>query len=119
MAHHVPTTVLFGGANSRHVCRNITTIESLENTRYIHTQHRPSNQKLNAFDLGTRANWNQVMGPDRLKWFIPVMNSMGNGLSFPVSEDVKMALRGMSVEEEDEDEVVFRRGEEGRWMLHD
>jgi hypothetical protein len=118
MAHHVPTTVLFGGANSRHVCRNITTIESLENTRYIHTQHRPSNQKLNAFDLGTRANWNQVMGPDRLKWFIPVMNSMGNGLSFPVSEDVKMALRGMSVEDEEDDEGVLR-GEEGRWMLHD
>jgi hypothetical protein len=91
----------------------------LESTRYIHTAHRPSNQKLNAFDLGVRANWEQVMGPDRLKWFVPVMNSMGNGLSFPVSEDVKRALRGMAVEEEDEDDVVFRRGEEGRWMLHD
>ena len=55
------------------------------------------------------------MGPDPAKWFIPVLNSPGTGLSFPVSEDVKRALRGLS---EDEDEV-FRRNDEGRWMVHD
>jgi hypothetical protein len=59
------------------------------------------------------------MGPEPMKWFIPVLNSMGNGLSFPLSEDVKRVLRGMPREEEEGDDVVFRRNEEGRWMSHD
>lgn len=80
------------------------------------------------------------MGPSRLKWFLPICNSIGNGLSFPVSEDVRGILRGMrgdlgrfergmengeyggSVDddEDDEDERVYRRdGPGGRWMVHD
>ena len=89
-----------------HVFRNVTTIEALEKTRYIHTfpsnnnnnQHRrrrSSNDATNAFDIGKRQNWEQVMGPSPLKWFIPIQNSIGNGLAFPVNEDVRGILRGM------------------------
>jgi len=72
------------------------------------------------------------MGEQPLLWFVPVLNSLGNGLAFPVSEDVRGVLRGMGrgggglggvveeeEEEEDEDERVYRRDGEGRWMMHD
>jgi hypothetical protein len=62
------------------------------------------------------------MGPVRSRWFVPVMNSVGDGLSFPVNEGVKRMLwemrsQGEAVEEEDD--RVFRRDESGRWMVHD
>ena len=83
------------------------------------------------------------MGERPLSWFLPVTNSLGNGLAFPVSEDVRGILRGMrsrwgSVagmesavggesagettsddEGEEEEERVYRRDGDGRWMMHD
>ena len=70
------------------------------------------------------------MGEVSLYWLFPVMNSLGNGLAFPINEDVRGILRGMRgnmgrmdsavVEEsDDEDERVYRRDEDGRWMMHD
>jgi len=70
------------------------------------------------------------MGPSQVKWFVPVLNSVGNGLSFPISEDVWRALRGLHAEEEhgdsdygdgreDDEDRMFRRDESGRWMVHD
>ena len=131
-----------------HICRNITTIEALEKTRYVHTfpsnnynhnqyrRRRSSNDATNAFDIGKRQNWEQVMGPSLLKWFLPIQNSIGNGLAFPVSEDVRGILRGMRndlgamengtsavIEEDEEDEEdtrEYRRDAvSGRWMIHD
>jgi hypothetical protein len=122
---------------ARHVCQNVTTIEALEKTRYIHTfpprhpRRRSSNDAMNAFDIGTRQNWEQVMGEDPLRWFLPIQNSVGNGLAFPVSEDVRGILRGMrsdlnrversAVEDDDEeDSREWRRdGPGGKWLRHD
>lgn len=76
------------------------------------------------------------MGEEPLKWFIPVRNSLGNGLAFPIRGDVREILRGMRrdngleiegsaiVDDDDddneEDTKVYRRdGPGGRWMMHD
>jgi hypothetical protein len=65
------------------------------------------------------------MGPTPLLWFLPVPNSLGTGLSFPVREDVRGMLSGLTrgeeeVVEEDEDmERVYRRNGDGNWMMHD
>jgi hypothetical protein len=69
------------------------------------------------------------MGEDPLKWFLPILNSQGDGLAFPVSEDVRGILRGMRsdlgrvdghvVDEDEEDTREYRRDESGRWMMHD
>jgi hypothetical protein len=119
----------------RHVLNNTTTIEALEKTRYIHNlphhhpRRRSSNDTPNVFDIGKRQNWIQVMGPSRAKWFLPFQNSLGTGLAFPVSEDVRGILRGMrsdlgrgesgSAVEDEEDERVWRRDGQGGWMMHD
>ena len=141
MAHHVLSSLFF--LTYSHVFRNVTTIEALEKTRYIHTfpsnehrRRRSSNDARNAFDVGKRQNWEQVMGPSPIKWFIPIQNSVGNGLAFPVNEDVQGILRGMRsnlgammneesavMEDEDPDEEdtrEYRRdAASGRWMMHD
>ena len=58
------------------------------------------------------------MGEVPLYWFLPVTNSPGSGLAFPVSEDVRGILRGMrgnlgrmesAIGEEGSDEEVRRR----------
>jgi len=74
------------------------------------------------------------MGERSLYWFLPVTNSVGDGLAFPVSEDVRGILRGMRgnlgrmevggsvVDDDDEEEEegrVYRRDGEGRWLMHD
>ena len=65
------------------------------------------------------------MGPEPLKWFLPIRNSIGNGLAFPVNEDVRGILRGMrrregpeSAVDEEEENREYRRGPDGRWMMH-
>lgn len=134
MAHHVPLPDLIP-TNCSHVCQNVTTIEALEKTRYVHsfpTSHhgrRSSDDSHNAFDIGRRGNWDQVMGSEPLKWFLPIRNSMGNGLAFPVNEDVRRILRGMMARgegvvlenavDDDEDGEWRREGPGGKWMRHD
>jgi hypothetical protein len=67
------------------------------------------------------------MGDKPLKWFLPILNSQGDGLAFPVSEDVRGILRGMRNDlawgdnqaVEDDDDREYRRDENGRWMMHD
>ena len=73
------------------------------------------------------------MGEDPLKWFLPIQNSVGNGLAFPVNDNVRGILRGMRsdlgrmetstavVDEDDEEDTrEYRRdGQGGRWMSHD
>jgi hypothetical protein len=144
MAHHVLSFLLF--LTYSHLIRNVTTIEALEKTRYIHTfpsnnnnyqyrRRRSSNDATNAFDIGKRQNWEQVMGPSPLKWFIPIQNSIGNGLAFPINEDVRGILRGMRSDlgsmvnggsalmdddADEEDTREYRRDAvSGRWMMHD
>ncbi|KAJ1929516.1 palmitoyltransferase for Vac8p [Tieghemiomyces parasiticus] len=39
----------------------------------------------NLFDLGVRRNFVEVMGPRWQLWLLPIMNSRGNGHSFPIN----------------------------------
>jgi hypothetical protein len=114
---------LSNSTNKSQILQNITTIEAMEKTRYTFNSPRPSSDdKINPFNIGKRQNWNQVMGPSPLKWFLPFQNSIGNGLAFPVSEDIRGLLQGMRRDLDEngiEDEMVWTRDESGRWMRHD
>lgn len=69
------------------------------------------------------------MGTDPWKWFLPICNSRGNGIAFPVNEDVRRILRGMRSDLsriegngtvfDEEEERVYRRDQNGNWMMHD
>ena len=76
----------FGGMHVSMIVANKTTIESWERHRYrVGPLHRK--QYVNIFHLGSwRQNWNQVMGPDVRYWFIPIGNSIGNGMTFEVNQ---------------------------------
>jgi len=138
MAYHVLPNPLHSNTKYSHVCQNVTTIEALEKTRYVHTfpssssrrpTRRSSNDQINVFNVGTRQNWEQVMGTDPWKWFLPICNSLGNGIAFPVNEDVRRILRGMRSDLsrmegngtvfDEEEERVYRRDQNGNWMMHD
>ena len=62
------------------VFNNCTTIETLD----------PEFEKKNKFNLSLKENWEQVMGSDKLFWFIPFINDSGypkgDGLTWPVNE---------------------------------
>ena len=62
------------------VFKNCTTIETLD----------PEFEKKNKFNLSLKENWEQVMGSDKLFWFIPFINDSGypkgDGLTWPVNE---------------------------------
>ncbi|XP_013387524.1 palmitoyltransferase ZDHHC15 isoform X1 [Lingula anatina] len=45
----------------------------------------------NGFSLGKRANFQEIFGDDRKKWFLPVFTSLGDGLSFPTRVDANVA----------------------------
>jgi len=68
------------------------------------------------------------MGEDPLKWFLPIFNSLDDGVAFPVSEDVRGILLAMrndlgrgegAMDENDEDTKEYRHDESGRCMMHD
>ncbi len=78
---------------------NKTTIESFERHRYRNVHHAPNyrgysgrRDYVNIFDLGKYNNWCQVMGEDPWRWFLPVGNSVGNGLEFPYNESAYQSL---------------------------
>ena len=62
------------------VFKNCTTIETLD----------PEFEKNNKYNLSLRENWEQVMGSDKLFWFIPFISDSGypkgDGLTWPVNE---------------------------------
>ncbi|EMR10380.1 hypothetical protein PNEG_01632 [Pneumocystis murina B123] len=78
------------------VSRNLTTIEALKQTCYIgnlNNDDSRSNSKIrNAFDLGWKKNWIQVMGSNKFLWFFPIVNNLGTGESFPVNNDIAKKL---------------------------
>ncbi|CAG8826336.1 43608_t:CDS:2, partial [Gigaspora margarita] len=66
---------------------NQTTLESLTKHNYkIKDDGDVTTSKyLNLFDIGKRANFIQVMGPEWYFWFIPIGNSLGDGRSWPLN----------------------------------
>jgi len=70
----------FGLTHLSFVLRNVTTLESFEKN------------KTNPYDLGWRSNFEQVFGPAPLLYFLPVRNSIGNGLTFLRSDTVEDAV---------------------------
>jgi hypothetical protein len=106
----------------------------MEKTHFVHhfstRRRRSSNDtKINPFNIGRRQNWIQVMGPEPLKWFLPIRNSLGNGVAFPINEDVRGLFQEMRRDQErvnnlttiedEEDNRVWTRDETGRWTRHD
>ena len=67
---------LFTGWHYYLLLRNYTTIEYMDETRFLgdqslYNRNRPPLKPLNIFDLGWRTNWRQVMGDDVYLWFLP------------------------------------------------
>lgn len=78
------------------VSRNLTTIEALKQTCYIgnlnHHISQSNSRIKNAFDLGWKKNWIQVMGSSKFLWFFPIVNHLGTGETFPVNNDIAKKL---------------------------
>jgi len=59
------------------ICNNQTTLESMQvkNYKVKEDGEVTTSKYLNLFDVGTKNNWVQVMGPQWYFWFVPVYNS--------------------------------------------
>lgn len=64
--------VPFAGMHLRLILLNMTTLESM-------TLPNPS-----PYNVGKKANFEQVFGKNPWLWFIPVHTSEGDGCSFPI-----------------------------------
>jgi len=87
------------------VFMNITTIESLEKRRNIvlsRSKRSSSDEEkgpdvdredyaifCNPYNVGWKRNFQQVFGRNPWLWFIPVANSIGNGVIFPLNERLR------------------------------
>lgn len=49
----------------------------------------------NGFNLGAYANFLQIFGEDKSKWFLPVHSSLGNGVNFPTHAQVSSSYNSM------------------------
>ncbi|CAG8587344.1 2319_t:CDS:2, partial [Ambispora leptoticha] len=69
------------------ILSNQTTLESLQRQRYKIKENSEvtSSNYLNLFDVGKRANFQQVMGSTWYLWLIPIGNSYGDGYSWPLN----------------------------------
>ena len=90
---------LFTGWHHYLLLRNYTTIEYMEETRFIGDQNlyrrnRPPLKPLNIFDLGPAANWRQVMGDSAYDWFLPMARhgGGGDGMHFEISKEAQTRL---------------------------
>lgn len=57
--------------------KNQSTVESFRPPYFSYGQDK------NGYNVGASRNFKEVFGSDKLKWFIPVFTSMGDGLKFP------------------------------------
>jgi len=67
---------LFAAQHYSYVLSNQTTIEALEK----------KSKGENVYNIGPFANFQQVFGTNGMLWFLPVSNSVGDGLVFPKSQ---------------------------------
>jgi len=65
--------ICFAGIHIDLALKNQSTLESFK-----------ISQRNNPYDLGRRANWEQVFGKSPWLWFVPVATTLGNGLTFPI-----------------------------------
>jgi len=85
--------LLFSIQHYRLILVNVTTIESFEKSRKISWKNTQTNNKLNEpYNLGWKKNFCQVLGPSPWLWLIPIANSMGDGLSFPIRTEQQRLL---------------------------
>ncbi|RUS26420.1 hypothetical protein BC938DRAFT_470792 [Jimgerdemannia flammicorona] len=104
----VPFTIF----HTRQLLSNRTTIETYERAHYRMSE-RPrragpdngvtTSKHLNVWDLGTKRNFMEVMGPEPKLWFIPINNSEGDGLTFPLNA---YAYDVLDDEEDEERQMV-------------
>ncbi|CAG8495070.1 10442_t:CDS:10 [Acaulospora morrowiae] len=69
------------------ILSNQTTLESISRNNYKIKDggEVTSSKYLNLFNVGKRANFIQVMGPDWFFWFLPIENSLGNGRTWSLN----------------------------------
>lgn len=96
--------------------RNYTTIEYMEETRFKGDQKRyltaqSPKDKFNIFDIGYRKNWEQVMGPSAMWWFLPITHiKQEDGFAFEISERARERLQEQqNLRSFERDEAVERR----------
>merc|ERR1712137_795036 len=65
----------FAGMHYRMVLRNVGTLDQMIPIG--------GSRAGNIYDLGSRANFEQVFGKDPLYWFLPVSTTQGDGVYFP------------------------------------
>ena len=69
---------VFAGMHYRMVLQNVGTLDRLVPL----VQTGP----LNPYDMGARANFEQVFGKDPMLWFLPVATTQGDGIHFPTND---------------------------------
>ncbi|KAK9763605.1 Palmitoyltransferase zdhhc2 [Basidiobolus ranarum] len=71
------------------IMRNQTTIESIrQKQKHVET-------KVNVYDLGPIENWKAIMGSNLWFWFVPTVNSSGDGYEFPQTIDTETYVKTM------------------------
>ncbi|KAK9470007.1 DHHC palmitoyltransferase-domain-containing protein [Dipodascopsis tothii] len=110
--------VLFTSYHIYMVLNNKTTIETMETQKYKshvagsayrYTERPTSDSVGNVFDVGYRANWEQVMGSNPWKWLLPVPTSQGKGTAFPINAAVMHTIQQRAEEEAGMLESLQRR----------
>lgn len=100
-------------------CRNTTVLESMEAVRYrtsvpsikFRYTEAPSSSSIgNIFNLGWKANLQQIMGQQTWEWFVPIKTDIGDGTWFEIDE--KVYAKAMQIADEEADRL--RRQEEYR-----
>jgi len=61
------------------ISKNRSTLESFRSPIFRDGPDRKG------FSLGTYANFVEIFGDDRMKWFLPMFTSLGDGIQFPTS----------------------------------
>jgi len=67
----------FASTHIKFVFQNTTTLESFDRVL----------RRDNPYNIGRRANWEQVFGKKALLWFLPFANGTADGISFPKKSD--------------------------------
>lgn len=74
------------------ILSNQTTIESYQKHNYRSQGGLAPARHVNVFDIGRKRNFKQVMGERWYLWFIPISNSLGNGIIYPLNSNSYSAL---------------------------
>ena len=68
----------FAGLHYRMVLQNVGTLDQLIPLG--------TSGPANIYDIGARANFEQVFGKDPFYWFLPVATTQGDGVHFPTNQ---------------------------------